>query len=218
MESSTIIALWGADAGRLQSAEFHDALRKVGVSRLQVNISDADVDGAMRITHYDRPIDAVVSTWGAENVLDAVSDAADDVAAWTVTRREPLNPTLPSQSRVDALSNIAFLRKPDDLAYDEWRRLWLDEHTQVAIDTQSTFGYYQNIVSKPLTDNAIGVTAIVEELFPMAAIGDMHAFYGSGGDDQVLQERLTAMLTSVSRMGADRNLDLVPTSRYDYPL
>ena len=58
------------------------------------------------------------------------------------------------------------------------------------------------------------VSAFVEELFPTAAITDMHAFYGSGGDDAELTARLTRLMTSVARIGADRDLDLVPTSRY----
>ena len=44
----------------------------------------------------------------------------------------------------------------------------------------------------------------------------MHAFYGSGGDDAELDRRITELMASVSRIGADRDLDLVPTSRYLY--
>ncbi len=44
----------------------------------------------------------------------------------------------------------------------------------------------------------------------------MHAFYGSGGDDAELNRRLTELMASVARFGADHDLDLVPTSRYLY--
>jgi hypothetical protein len=46
----------------------------------------------------------------------------------------------------------------------------------------------------------------------------MHAFYGSGGDDRELISRMTQMLESVSTFGADRNIDVVPTSRYVFDL
>jgi hypothetical protein len=46
----------------------------------------------------------------------------------------------------------------------------------------------------------------------------MHAFYGSGGDDAELNDRMTKMMASIARFGADRDLDLVPTSRYVYDL
>ena len=190
-----------------------------GAHRVQVNISDDAVAGAMRISELDPPIEAVVSVWTGDidGALAELAPMADRVAVWEVTERAPLDPVLPTDgSRVDALSNIAFLRRPDELTRDEWLHLWLDDHTQVAIDTQATFGYYQNIVERPLTPDAPPDDAIVEELFPMATVSDIHAFYGSGGDQAELERRMTAMLASVVRFGAERNLDVVPTSRFDH--
>ncbi len=63
------------------------------------------------------------------------------------------------------------------------------------------------------------VDGIVEELFPMTAVSDIHAFYGSAGDQAELDRRMTLMLNSIARFGgADRDLDVVPTSRYDFDL
>ena len=84
--------------------------------------------------------------------------------------------------------------------------------------TQATFGYAQNIVTRPVTDTPRQVDALVEELFPSAGMVDMHAFYGSGGDDAELDDRLTRLMTSVSRIGFDHDIDLVPSSRYVYML
>ena len=47
---------------------------------------------------------------------------------------------------------------------------------------------------------------------------DIHAFYGSGGDKAELDRRLTTLMESVAKMGADRDLDVVPTSRYTWVL
>ena len=76
----------------------------------------------------------------------------------------------------------------------------------------------QNIVTRALTDVPRRVDALVEELFPSAGMTDMHAFYGSGGDDAELNDRLTKLMASVARIGADRDIDLVPSSRYVYDL
>jgi hypothetical protein len=110
------------------------------------------------------------------------------------------------------------LRRPVELTVDEWRHNWLVDHTPVAIATQGTFGYVQNVVVRPVTVDAPQIDAMVEELFPSAAMTDMHAFYGSGGDDAELNDRFTRLMTSVARFGADRDLDLVPSSRYVYTL
>jgi len=86
-----------------------------------------------------------------------------------------------------------------------------------ANETQATFGYLQNRVLRPVHGTE-QVDALVEELFPMEAMTDVHAFYGSGGDDAELQRRLTLMIESVTRFGAHENLDILPTSRYVYEL
>jgi hypothetical protein len=44
------------------------------------------------------------------------------------------------------------------------------------------------------------------------------AFHGSGGDEAGLRRRFATLMASVARIGADRDLDLVPSSRYTYRL
>ncbi|GAA3697530.1 EthD domain-containing protein [Gordonia hankookensis] len=222
MDSKAIAAVWGEDlSATLRAPDLVEECAAAGARRLQVNVGDDSVAGAMRIDELDPPIDAVVSVWAADlaPVLDVLAGRVARLAAWEVDERAPLDPVLPADgTRIEALSNVAFLRRPGDLARGDWLHRWLDEHTQVAIDTQATFGYYQNIVGRPLTADAPAVDAIVEELFPMAAVSDVHAFYGSDGEQQELERRMTRMLESVSRFGADRHLDVVPTSRFDFVL
>lgn len=220
--SKVIVAIRGGGPSRTDADDLVERCMAAGATRVQVNLSDDAVSGAMRIDELDPPIVAVLSFWAPDPdpVLAVVDDELDGpIAAWAVTARAPLNPDLPADgTRIDALSNVAFLRRPDELDHAEWLRRWLDDHTQVAIDTQATFGYVQNIVERPLTEDIPPVAAIVEELFPMAAVSDIHAFYGSGGDQRELERRMTLMLESVSRFGADRHLDVVRTSRYDFDL
>ncbi|MCW2793233.1 MAG: hypothetical protein JWO76_2331, partial [Nocardioides sp.] len=155
-------------------------------------------------------VSALVSTLG---------DDASRIAGWRVDEHRPLDPPEAYDgSRADTLANMAILRRPEDLAREDWLAWWLGPHTQIAMETQATFGYLQNIVVDAVTPDAPQVDAIVEELFPSAALGDIHAFYGSDGDDDELGRRLTRLMESVGKMGADRDLDLVPSSRYLYDL
>ncbi len=213
--------LWG-DGLALRDPAWHAALAAAGVRRLQVNVDDESVSGALRLETFDEPVRAVVSVWVDGDIADAVSvvtGAGPRVAGWVVDERRPLDPPETADgTRADALANIAVLRRPDDLTHEEWLHRWLEHHTPVAIETQATFGYLQNVVLEPVTPDAPRVDALVEELFPPEALTDIHAFYGSGGDDAELSRRMTRLMESVATFGADRDLDLVPTSRYLYAL
>ena len=46
-------------------------------------------------------------------------------------------PEVADGQRMDALAQVAFLRKPAQLPYDEWLAHWQSPHTQVAIETQA---------------------------------------------------------------------------------
>jgi hypothetical protein len=207
-------------ATALHDAGLHADLAAVGAVRLQLNVDDEPVAKAMRIAELDPPVGAVVSTWDADPAaVAAVLARVGAVHGYAVDERRRLDPPEAwDGTRADALANVAILRRPDDLAQEEWIRRWMVEHTPIAIRTQATFGYVQNVVTGPVTTDAPRVDAIVEELFPSAGIEDMHAFYGSGGDDVELHRRIGELMASVARIGADHDLDLVPTSRYLYAL
>ena len=212
-------ALWGA--GDLLSPELRSDLAAAGAERLVVEVDDdAVADAQLRLSTYDDPVHAIVSVWTDADpaaITDALRSRATGLAGWQVEEREPLPPpSTPEGDRVDALVNVALLRIPAGMTREAWRERWLGHHTQVAIDTQGTFGYVQNVVVEPLTEGQATVDALVEEFFPMAATTDMHAFYGSDGDDDELSRRMTLMLESVAAFGAHENIDVVPTSRYEF--
>ncbi len=215
-------AAWGDDLpSRLRDAQLHERLAAAGVRRLQLNLDDEDVAPAMRIATGADHIGAIVSVWADTDadVTAALAEATGRLAGWEVDERLPIPPPeSPHGVRMDALANVAVLKKPDDLDRDEWLHRWLVDHTPIAIATQASFGYVQNIVTRELTDPPRQVDALVEELFPSAGMVDMHAFYGSGGDDAELNDRLTKLMASVARIGFDHDIDLVPGSRYVYDL
>jgi hypothetical protein len=116
-------------------------------------------------------------------------------------------------ARTPGLANVALLRRPAELDHATWLHRWHIDHTQVAIDTQATFGYTQNVVVRALTEEAPAIDGIVEELFPDGAVSDPYVFYGAA-DEADLTDRVGRMIASVSAFGAHQNIDTVPTSRY----
>ena len=214
-------AVWGADD--LLSDDLRAALRATGAERLVVEVDDAAVaDAQLRLSTYARPVQAVLSVWtdgdpGA--VTDVLRGHVEQLAGWIVDEHVPLPPPGTTDGvRADALVNVALLRIPAGMSHETWLERWLGSHTSVAIETQATFGYVQNVVVEPLLEGQATVDALVEEHFPPAAVTDLHAFYGSGGDDAELSRRMTRMLESVATFGAAENIDVVPTSRYAFDL
>jgi hypothetical protein len=216
-------AAWGGELGQsLRDERLHQRLASAGVRRLQLNLDDADVAPAMRIATGPEHIGAIITAWADTDaaVTEALAGATASLTGWEVEERLPIPPPeSPHGERMDALANVAVLKKPIDLTRKEWLHRWLVEHTPIAIETQATFGYVQNVVTRPVTAHQPRrVDALVEELFPSAGMLDMHAFYGSGGDDAELHDRLSRLMASVARIGFDHDIDLVPGSRYVYDL
>ncbi len=197
-------------------------LSGLGLAGLTINVRDSAVrDSLMTLTTLDPPVAAVVSVWtqqcyGEQMVaaLRLLAAECDQLAAYLVTESVPMpGPALESGDRTPGLANIALLRRPEDLDQATWLNRWQLDHTRVAIETQSTFGYTQNWVVRALTPDAPGISAIVEELFPLEAVSDLKAFFGAA-DDADLQHRVGRMVSSTSAFGANENIDTVPTSRY----
>ncbi len=204
-----------------QRGSVAQAILALGVAGLTVNVRDAAVSHSMMtLTTLDPPAAAVVSMWTQQCYGDQVAEAlrllaaeCDHLAAYLVTESVPLPAPLELGSRTTGLANVALLRRPAELDPATWRQRWQHDHTPVAIETQSTFGYTQNAVVRALTPDAPQLAGIVEELFPAEAITDLKAFFGAA-DDADLQQRLARMVASTTAFGANENIDTVPTSRY----
>ncbi len=205
-----------------QRGHVADALLQLGLFGLQVNVRDSTVrHSLMTLTTLDPPVAAVVSMWTQQCYGEQMTAAfrflaqeCDKLAAYLVTESVPLAaPMTEPGCRTTGLANIALLRRPAELDQATWLNRWQHDHTTVAIETQSTFGYTQNWVVRALTPDAPGIAGIVEELFPAEAITDLHAFFGAADDNQ-LQDRIARMVASTAAFGANENIDTVPTSRY----
>lgn len=198
------------------------ALHLAGCRGIQVNVADDDVDAALvRLTTFDEPVEAVVGIWvdtatESDGIDTALAEVAARRAGYLVTESVPMRHDGPAGGgRTKGFANIALLRRPDHLGHQVWRERWQHHHTKVALEIQATFGYTQNVVVRPFTHDAPVVDGIVEELFPMAALTDLHVFFATGGDDDELGRRLGAMTDSVAAFsGPDAVLDVIPTSRF----
>lgn len=215
-----LIAIYhGTDvSSALHDPQLHERLGAAGVRAVQVNVDDADVAPALRFGP-GTPITGFLTVWTDDVTATAplMTAIGTEAHLYRVTEHRPVEPPVTaSGERADALANIAVLRKPAQMSQQEYLEIWLGSHTAIASETQHTFGYIQNVVEEALTPDAPVISAIVEELFLMAGMTDVHAFYGSGGDDAELARRIERLMTSVARFGADQGLDLCPTSRYCY--
>ncbi len=196
-----------------------------GVHGVRIAVADSDVaDAAGRrmVSHPPAP-DAVLSLWvdhaGAAPAWEPlIAGQVARMSAYLVAEAEALvsqraHPSAPGE-RVHGMCHVVFLRKPRHQSREEWLAIWKDSHTRIAIDTQSTFGYRQNVVVRLLGDDVLPFDAIVEEHFPPEAMASDHAFYATGGDDAVLQAHMTAMMESCARFIDFEHIDVLPMSEY----
>lgn len=222
--------LWGSEIPtnwlELARSRIVSPLKENGAGVVRIMIADADVSpaaGHIINNLLPAPFALLSFECPSENppawLAGALEQLTSRHAGYQVAERTPLANTRyqPSSStRMPGMNQIVLLRKPDSLPHEEWLKRWLDEHTPVAIRTQSTFGYRQNIVERRLDNNSPGVDAIVEENFPAEAMTSRHAFYNSGGDDQLLRKNQKEMFTSVARFVDLKKIDCLPMSEYNF--
>lgn len=214
-------------------------LLELGTRGLQVNLADGDVTrptfapppepgvaemvGLVELWLHSardgarRPYDDVIAGVGAGSGTGA--DTGVRWAGYLVTESEPIVSDDPPsvRHRMEGFAQFVLLRIPTGLSRAEWLERWQGEHTQVAIDTQSTFRYVQNIVARsfgPAPDPGGEVAAVVEECFPIGAMTDPAVFYDSVGDDERLARHTTAMMESVGRFMEEGAPPMVWTSEY----
>ncbi|WP_314037944.1 EthD domain-containing protein [Dietzia sp. CH92] len=197
-------------------------LAALGVREYVVNVRDEQVAGALidvRVT--ERPVLAVIrarvpvaSATACAEVITALR-AVGPVSAWSTTASEPLPAPEPGpDGRCEGMANIAFLRRPGRIGREEWLHCWLEEHTPVAIGTQSTTSYTQHAVVRALTADAPVIDGIVEEVFPIGAATDLAVFFDARGSEERMTANMRAMTSSTARFLDDGTVDAVPTGRY----
>jgi len=186
------------------------ALRSRQARRIQINVVDPELGHPFGVApDSESPhLAAVVAMWAdtAEgfDVRGVLPDAgpAGGWSGYLVSESEPLrNTTSPPgpDGRVPGFAQMVMLNRPEGLSWGEWRRIWQGDHTSVALGTQSSFRYVQNVIFRALTPGAPPYAAIVEECFPPPAATDLHVFFDAVGDDQRLTRHMSAMSDSCDR-------------------
>jgi len=199
-------------------------LRAAGAARIRACIRDERVEPAAPRRQGDLSRDAwcYLSLWAdsrcihpeLKTALESVSSFAHGYA---VAESEQLGHDFECDgSRTEGMSQVVLFRKPADLDRARWLKIWLESHTRVAIDTQSTFGYLQHIVGDTLDADTPRFDAIVEENFPAAAMTSDFAFYDAGDDPEKLRARVQSMMDSVTRFIDLESIQVMPLGEYNF--
>tara|TARA_B110000014_G_scaffold264284_1_gene264636 strand:- start:854 stop:1588 length:735 start_codon:yes stop_codon:yes gene_type:complete len=152
--------------------------------------------------------DAMLAVWvhsisAIKHIESELKSHTKSFHGYLVTESEPLpNKTIATSPtvRTPGFDQIAFLQKPFNMDYTEWLYNWQELHTQVAIDTQSTCRYIQNVIVRPLTREAPDYQAIVEEGYADSdAMFDPMIFYDAQGDKDKMLKNIELMMNSCSR-------------------
>jgi len=205
-------------------AKVSEQLVGLGVHKLCISVVDEDVAPAdpLRMVASKPPISGMISIWvdtaiNRKPLEDVIESAVARMAGYLVTESEPIVNTkhaVADGERTPGWNQVVFLQKPPRLNYEHWLEIWLGSHAQIGIDTQSTFGYRQNVIVRPLSYAAPPYDAIVEENFPEAAMTDRMAFYDSIGDEEKCNQREQTMIESAARFIDFDRIDRIPTSEY----
>jgi hypothetical protein len=187
-----------------------------------VEVLAVDAAAGFRVATGLMPLpDALLSGW-VDSANAPLRAAYDEVVAsvdpewfgWVVTESVPLRGDAEAPGRAEGYAQLAFLRRPPEHALGAWLAHWHGTHTQVAIETQSTTRYVQNLVVRPLTASTPPVDAIVEEVFPVDAMTDPAVFFDAAGDPERQQANVDRLMASVAAFLDFATIDVVPMSRY----
>ncbi|MFT4823671.1 MAG: hypothetical protein ACI9DH_000966 [Halioglobus sp.] len=225
-----IYPIWksqGSSGDELRDAILNEAgptlLGQENVRALRLSVVDSDVASAAgkRMENCQTLPDGMISVWldngGARGRVDGViAGVVDRFSTYLVVEAEPIvntaHRTAPGE-RGHGFCQVVFLQRPDRLTEQEWLSVWQGSHTQIAIDTQSTFCYRQNVIVRSVSAYGPMLHAMIEENFPPGAMTSDHAFYGVS-DDENLKKNLDAMVNSCSRFIDFDKIDVIPMSEY----
>ena len=195
------------------------AMRAGGAQEITVFAADRDVAAGRPMRQIDPPIRAMVSFWLEDAADRGPSEAAlrslvKGIAGYLVLESRPLVHEMPKGKRTQGMKQISCVTKRADLSQDDFIRIWHGDHRQVAIETQSTFGYVRNEIFRPLTPGApMQWTAIVEESFPIGALDDPHVFYDAKSEAEY-QANFKRMMDSCGRFLDHGPIEVTFVSEY----
>jgi len=210
---------------RLLRGELAAELEALGAMGLRVFVADEAVDAgaALRLTAQGSHKEACLSFWleAAQDrgpLEERIAAAASRLAGYLVVESRPMiAESGPGRgARSSGWVQVTGITPRDGMPYDRFLHLWQDVHRRVAIETQSSTGYVRNEIVRALTAQATPWAAIVEETFPIDALGDPRVFYDARGSEERFQDNLRRMLESVEKFLDLARVDAHPMSEYVY--
>ncbi|WP_114955093.1 EthD domain-containing protein [Sphingosinicella terrae] len=218
-----VYALWSE--GRPRSEFNRDLLEEVaprlldlGARGLHLDLVDETVGGhALPFPQATKPpIEAALHLW-VDSAIDRCREKFDLVvaaharlAAYLVTESQPVapppfagGPGTPSEG----YAQLVFMRRPNRFQPAEWLEYWFNHHTERAVEDHVCTYYAQNVVVRPVTYAAPPYDAIVEEIYPLAALEDPAQGYKPGVDIAVYQASAVRMIDPAA-------IDVIATRQY----
>lgn len=238
-----IAALWAPEGeanaayGARVLATLPAALADAGAQQVRLNVRDATVEpGEALVQRWQAPQQAVIAQFWMPSANARFRGAVDAAlaahsarfAAWLVCEStiiantehqcslyvSPGKHAMPN--RTWGWSQASFISFRPDMTRIAAIAHWHTHHTRVAIETQSNFEYVQNLIVRPLTDNAPAYDAFVEECFPLEALDQPEAFFDAVGDAEKFGANLAAMMDSCAGFIDFTRIDVIPTSQFDF--
>jgi EthD domain len=201
-----------------------DALLAAGVARLRVNVPDAAVAEGQQLYPEmagDRPAAMVSFFVNSARTMPACEAALQKAGAryagFETLESTPLPHRSPANgARSPGFTQLAFFSRLPGQSREDFLRIWLESHTAVAIETQSTFFYQQNPLLRALTKDAPAYDAIVEESFPETAMRDWQIYFDAVGSDEKLAAHRARMSESCVRFIDFSGIKLLISSEYRF--
>ena len=174
-----------------------------GVQNAYLGTSDAHSDQAAMWTR--NPTGKLTSGRLALEFSDAAIDwqRAVDVAAQLGAEvhwckgATPLTPPLLTEETFSGTMQLCCFERREGLSDAALEKIWFQEHVQVALDTQNTLGYRQNLVLRSSHDQLDG---IVEEHFSIEAASSLTAFFANGDDEVKMMSNIHVLTESSERL------------------
>jgi len=109
----------------------------------------------------------------------------------------PMEPPVHSEETFSGTIQLCCFERREGLSDEALEHIWFEEHVQVAIDTQNTLGYRQNLVLRSSHETLDG---IVEEHFPIEAANSLNAFFADGDDEAKMMSNIHVLTESSERV------------------
>lgn len=122
-----------------------------------------------------------------------------------------VKPAVGVGERFHGTVQIALFCKRPELSAASFESIWREEHTSVALETQSTVGYTQNRIFEKLGSER-GLDALVEEYFPPEAADSVGHFFAAADDPEALTRHIERMNTSCARFIDLANIEVIHLS------